>query len=247
MLIEIIVKPLNIEMMEQKTRYGLDEVPMDKLEKMGVKRDFIEKMDQKELSDFLNGFRSQKLYTVRAKINEENYRIPAKIRLQREEGEIKVRIHPIQRLHIPDSYMGHSFSKEEKAALLQDKNIGKAIELQDFSGKKDMYYIGIDAKTNEIIPLKQKNIQIADTIKGVTLTAAQKEKLSNGEKVQLKGMTGRNNKLFSAILQINPAERNLGFTNFKPEKTAKQAQEKSETQKQGMARDVGGKTAKVGG
>ncbi|MBS2210717.1 DUF3945 domain-containing protein [Carboxylicivirga mesophila] len=227
-------------MMEQKTRYGLDEVPMDKLEKMGIKRDFIDKMEQKELTDFLNGFRSQKLYTVSARINDENYRIPAKIRLQREEGEIKVRIHPIQRLHIPDSFMGHAFSKEEKAALLQDKNIGKTIELQDFSGKKDKYYIGIDAKTNEIIPLKQKNIQIADAIKGVTLTAAQKEKLSNGEKVQLKGMTGRNDKKFSATLQINPAERNIGFSNFKQEKAATQTQEKSETQKQG-------KTAKVGG
>ena len=222
--------------MEQKTRYGLDEVPMAKLEKMGIKRDFIDKMEQKELNDFLNGFRSQKLYTISAKINEENYRIPAKIRLQREEGEIKVRIHPIQRLHIPDNFMGHAFSKEEKAALLQDKNIGRAIELQDFSGKKDMYYIGIDAKTNEIIPLKQKNIQIADKIKGVILTAAQKEKLSNGEKVQLKGMTGRNDKKFSATLQINPAERNIGFSNFKQEQT----QEKSETQKQSKAAKVGG-------
>ncbi|MCT4645758.1 MAG: DUF3945 domain-containing protein [Carboxylicivirga sp.] len=226
--------------MEQKTRYGMNEVPLEKLEKMGIKRDFITKMEKKELNDFLNGFRSQKLYTVNARINDESYRIPAKIRLQKEEGEIKVRIHPIQRLHVPDSFMGHTFTKEEKTALIQDKNIGKAIELQDFSGKKDMYYIGIDAKTNEIIPLKQKNIQVADKIKGVTLTEAQKEKLSNGEKIQLKGMTGRNDKKFSATLQINPAERNIGFTNFKQEKAEKQNQDKSETQKQSKAAKVGG-------
>lgn len=226
--------------MEQKTRYRLDEVPLEKLEKMGIKRDFIDKMEKKELNDFLNGFRSQKLYTVSAKINDESYRIPAKIRLQKEGDEVKVRMHPIQRLHIPDSFMGHTFTKEEKAALLQDKNIGKTIELQDFTGKKDRYYIGIDAKTHEIIPLKQKNIQVSDKIKGVTLTEAQKEKLSNGEKVQLKGMMGRNDKKFSATLQINPAERNIGFSNFKQEKAATQKQEKSETQKQS-------KTAKVGG
>jgi len=226
--------------MEQKTRYQLEEVPLAKLEKIGIKKDFITKMEQKELSDFLNGFRSQKLYTINAKINDESYRIPAKIRLQKEEGEMKVRIHPIQRLHIPDSFMGHSFSKEERAALLQDKNIGKTIELQDFSGKKDNYYLGIDAKTHEIIPLKQKNIHVADKIKGVTLTAAQKDKLSNGEKVQLKGMTGRNDKKFSATLQIDPAGRNISFTNFKQEKAAAQKQEKSETQKQGKAQKVGG-------
>ncbi|MCU4176966.1 DUF3945 domain-containing protein [Carboxylicivirga sp. N1Y90] len=226
--------------MEQNTRYKLEEVPLDKLEKAGVKRDFITKMEQKELTDFLNGFRSQKLYTVNAKINDESYRIPAKIRLQKEEGEMKVRIHPIQRLHIPDSFMGHTFTKDEKSALINDRNLGKALEMQDFNGKKDKYYIGIDSKTNEIIPLKQKNIQVADRIKGVTLTASQKEKLSNGEKVQLKGMTGRNDKKFSAALQIDPAERNIRFSDFKQEKKAGQKQEKSETQKQSKAAKVGG-------
>ncbi|MGQ1787494.1 DUF3945 domain-containing protein [Saccharicrinis sp. GN24d3] len=219
--------------MEQKTRYKLDEVPLEKLEKVGIKKDFIQKMEQKELNDFLNGFRSQKLYTVNANINGENYKIPAKIRLQKEEGEMKVRMHPIQRLHIPDSYMGHTFTEEEKKSLLKDRNIGKAIELQDFNGKKDKYYIGIDAKTNEVIPLKQRNIQVNDTIKGVTLSASQKEKLLNGEKIQLKGMTGRNDKVFSATLQVDPAARNIGFTNFKQEKAPAQKQTQSETQKQG--------------
>ena len=219
--------------MEQKTRYKLDEVPLEKLEKVGIKKDFIQKMEQKELNDFLNGFRSQKLYTVNANINGENYKIPAKIRLQKEEGEMKVRMHPIQRLHIPDSYMGHTFTEHEKKTLLKDRNIGKTIELQDFNGKKDKYYIGIDAKTNEIIPLKQKNIQVNDTIKGVTLSASQKEKLLNGEKIQLKGMTGRNDKRFSATLQVDPAARNIGFTDFKQEKTQAQKQAPSETQKQG--------------
>lgn len=226
--------------MELNTRYKLEEVPLNKLEKAGVSRDFISKMEQKELNDFLNGFRSQKLYTVNAKINDESYRIPAKIRLQKEEGEMKVRIHPIQRLHIPDSFMGHTFSKEEKSSLLNDRNLGKAIELHDFNGKKDKYYIGIDHKTNEIIPLKQKNIQVADKIKGVTLTSTQKEKLSNGEKVQLKGMTGRNEKKFSATLQIDPGERNIRFTDFKQEKKAGQNQEQSEKQKPAKAAKVGG-------
>ncbi|MBS2101266.1 DUF4099 domain-containing protein, partial [Carboxylicivirga linearis] len=139
--------------MEQNTRYKLEDVPLSQLEKVGVKRDFMEKMDQRELTDFLNGFRSQKLYTVNAKINDETYRLPAKIRLHREGDEVKVRIHPIQRLHIPDQYMGHTFTNEEKTALINDRNMGKVIELQDLSGKKDKYFIGVDSKTNEIIPL----------------------------------------------------------------------------------------------
>lgn len=225
--------------MEQKTRYQLGEVPLDKLEKAGIQKDFISKMEPRELNDFLNGFRSQKLYTVNANINGENYKIPAKIRLQKEEGEMKVRVHPIQRLHIPDSYMGHTFSEEEKKSLLKDRTLGKAIELQDFTGKKDKYYIGIDAKTNEIVPLKQKNIQVADQIKGVVLTASQKDKLFKGEKVQLKGMTGRNDKKFSATLQVDPAGRSIGFSDFKQEKTNTQKQEKTESQKQNKGVKVG--------
>ena len=224
--------------MEQQTRYKLDEVPLEKLERVGIKRDFIGKMDQKELNDFLNGFRSQKLYTVNANINGEDYKIPAKIRLQKEEGEIKVRMHPIQRLHIPDSFMGHTFTEDEKKALLKDRNIGKVIELQDLSGKRDMYYIGVDAKTNEIVPLKQKNIQVADKIKGAELTSAQKEKLFDGGKVQLTGMTGRNDKKFSATLQVDPAGRNIGFSDFKQEK-ADQKQSAAESKKQGKGVKVG--------
>jgi hypothetical protein len=99
---------------------------LEKLEKVGIKGDFVGKMESQELKDFLNGFRSQKLYTVNARINDEDFRIPAKIRLQKQEdGSVNVKIHPIQRLQIPEEYMGYKFSKEDKSALLGDKNLGK--------------------------------------------------------------------------------------------------------------------------
>jgi hypothetical protein len=114
--------------MEQTTWIKKDEIPLEKLEKVGIKRDFVGQMESQELKDFLNGFRSQKLYTVNARINDEDFRIPAKIRLQKQEdGTVNVKVHPIQRLHIPDEYMGHKFSKEDKGALLNDKNLGKRL------------------------------------------------------------------------------------------------------------------------
>nr|WP_321408660.1 DUF3945 domain-containing protein [uncultured Carboxylicivirga sp.] len=217
----------------------MEEVPLDKLEKVAIKKDFIEKMDQRELNDFLNGFRSQKLYTVNASINDENYRIPAKIRLQQEGDEIKVRLHPIQRLHIPDQFMGHTFTSEEKTALLNDRNIGRVIELQDLNGKKDNYFIGVDPKTNEIIPLKQKNITLSDSIKGVSLSESQKQTLMEGGKVSLDGMTGKNDKKFSATLQVDPAGRTISFSDFKQEKGQNQKQDKTETVKKSKGVKVG--------
>jgi len=186
----------------------MEDIPFEKLE-----------MESQELKDFLNGFRSDKLYTVNAKINNEEYRIPAKIRLQQNEnGSVDVKMHPIQRLFVPDEFMGHKFTKQEKAALLNDRNLGKTVELTNRNGQKDTYYLGIDSKTNELVPLRSKNIQIPDKIKGVSLSEEQKQKLAAGKKVVLDEMTGRNGKKFSASLQVDAANRNINFSGFKMEK-----------------------------
>ena len=219
--------------MEQNTRIKKDEIPFDKLEKVGVKKDFIDRMDENELRDFLNGYRSQKLYTINATVNDEQLRIPAKLRLQKQDnGEVDVKIHPIHRLYIPDEYMGHKFTKEEKAALLNDKNLGKAVELTGKDGKKDSYYLAIDNKTNELIPLRTKNIKVPDKIKGATLSAEQKQKLAAGKKVYLDKMTGRNGKKFGASLQVDAANRTINFSGFKQEKDLDKKQAKGKGAKQ---------------
>lgn len=211
----------------------VEDIPFGKLEKVGIDRNFVSRMESRELNDFLNGFRSDKLYTVNARINDEDYKIPAKIRLhQQEDGSVNVKVHPIQRLNIPDEYLGHKFTKEEKGALLNDKNLGKTVELTGRDGKKDSYYLSIDSKTNELIPLRTKHIQIPDKIKGVTLTAEQKENLTAGRKVTVDGMTGKDARKFSAILQVNAADRNIGFSQFKQEKGEELKPEKKASAKQ---------------
>lgn len=205
--------------MEQSTRIRMEEIPFEKLEKAGINRDFVTRMESHELKDFLNGFRSDKLYTVNAKINDQEYRIPAKIRLQqKEDGSVDVKVHPIQRLFVPDEFMGHKFTKEEKTALLNDRNLGKTVELINRNGQKDTYYLSIDSKTNELVPLRTKNIQVPDKIKGVSLSEEQKQKLAAGKKIVLDEMTGRNGKKFSATLQVDAANRNINFSGFKMEK-----------------------------
>lgn len=219
--------------MEQSTRIKKEEIPFEKLEKVGIKKDFVDRMESNELKDFLNGFRSAKLYTVNAKINDEQFRIPAKIRLQKQEdGSVNIKIHPIQRLHIPDEYLGHKFTKEEKSALLNDKNLGKTVELTSRNGQKDKYYLSIDSKTNELIPLRTKNIKISDKIKGASLSAEQKQKLAAGKKVFLDKMTGRNGKKFGAALQVDAANRTIGFSGFKQEKELDAKKEKTKGAKQ---------------
>ena len=223
--------------MEQSTWIKKEEIPLEKLEKVGIKRDFVGQMESQELKDFLNGFRSQKLYTVNARINDEDFRIPAKIRLQKQEdGSVNVKIHPIQRLQIPDEYMGYKFSKEDKSALLGDKNLGKTVELTGKNGQKDQYFLSIDSKTNELVPLRAKHIDIPDKIKGVSLSDEQKQKLGNGEKVSVENMTGSNGKKFSATLQVDAASRNINFSGFKQEAEKELGQK--EEQKKGAKQKI---------
>ena len=214
--------------MEQSTRIKKEEIPFEKLEKAGVDKEFVTRMDENELKDFLNGFRSQKLYTINATINDEQKRIPAKLRLKKEQdGSITVKVHPIQRLSIPEKYMGHTFSQEERNKLVAERNLGKTIELTGKDGKKDSYYLALDPKTNELIPLRTKNIKVPDKIKGATLSAEQKQKLARGEKVYLDKMTGRNGKQFGASLQVDAANRTINFSEFKQEKAQDKKMAKS--------------------
>lgn len=216
--------------MEQSTRIKKDEIPYAKLEKVGVSKDFVSRMDENELRDFLNGFRTQKLYTINATVNNEQMRIPAKLRLKKEDdGSVSVKIHPIQRLSIPEEYMGHKFTQEERNRLVAERNLGKTVELTGKDGKKDKYYLALDPKTNELIPLRTKNITVPEKIKGVTLSSEQKQKLAKGEKVYLDKMTGRNGKKFGAILQVDAANRSINFSGFKQEKELEQEKTKKET------------------
>ncbi|HZK97409.1 MAG TPA: DUF3945 domain-containing protein [Prolixibacteraceae bacterium] len=97
---------------------------------------------------------------------------------------------------------------------------------------KENYHLSIDPKTNELVPLKTKQIHVPDKIKGATLSAEQKDQLAAGQKVTVNEMTGKNEKNFSAILQVDAATRKISFSEFKQEssETAKQAN-KEETQK----------------
>lgn len=226
-------------MEQQSTRMSMDQIPFDKLEKVGIKGDLIKQMEKQEMTDFLNGFRSDKLYTLKAQIGNEEYKIPAKIRLQsKEDGSVDIKIHPIQRLNVPDEYMGHKFTKEEKGALLNDRNLGKTVELTGRDGKKDNYYLSIDSKTNELIPLRTKMIQVPEKIKGVTLSSEQKEKLASGQKVVVDGMMGKNEKKFSATLQVDAAGRNISFSQFKQEKSEDLKNDAKQSEKQGARQKV---------
>ena len=129
--------------------------------------------------------------------------------------------------------MGHKFTDAERNKLVAERNLGKTIELTGKDGKKDSYYLALDPKTNELIPLRTKNIKVPDKIKGATLSAEQKQKLARGEKVYLDKMTGRNGKQFGAVLQVDAANRTINFSEFKQEK----AQDKKMAKSQGVQQE----------
>jgi len=78
--------------------------------------------------------------------------------------------------------MGYKFSKEDKSALLGDKNLGKTVELTSKKGQKDQYFLSIDSKTNELVPLRVIHIDIPDKIKVISLSDGKSKNSPTGKK-----------------------------------------------------------------
>ncbi len=134
--------------------------------------------------------------------------------------------------------MGHKFTEEERNTLLKDKNLGKTIDLKGIDGKKDSYYLAVDPKTNELIPLRASNIKVPDKIKGATLSEEQKQKLAAGKKVFLDKMTGRNGKKFGATLQVDAANRSINFSGFKQERKLAETEDEKQKKTKGAKQKV---------
>lgn len=78
-----------------------------------------------------------------------------------------------------------------------------------------------------MVAVRADKIKIPNEVKGVTLNEQQKKDLSESKAVHIEGMTSKNDKEFSASIQINADRRSLEFKFDNANK-----QDKSQTQAQ---------------
>ncbi|MDL2262884.1 DUF3945 domain-containing protein [Bacteroidales bacterium OttesenSCG-928-I21] len=129
-------------------------------------------------------------------------------------------------------YFGVKFTEEDKKNLLTTGNLGRVVEAEYKKGEKTPVLLSLDKQTNELVAFRKEWLKVPDTYKGAKLDEEQKQKLGNGEKIEVKGMTSTKGKPFDAEIQFSADKRYIELifdNNKKQSQTQKQETQQSET------------------
>jgi hypothetical protein len=192
-----------------------DLINWEKLENYGISRQFLEfKGANDKMSNLDRLLNYQKTNLVPVTLKLENMSHPASARLslrKQEDGSFSPVIHLIK--HKPElerPYFGIKFTEEDKQNLLKTGNLGRIVEAEFKNGEKVPILISLDKLTNELVSFRKEWLKIPDTYKGAQLSEEEKLKLSNGEKVEIKGMiSNQGNPLDGVAVQFNADKRLL--------------------------------------
>ena len=203
--------------------------------KWGIDREALEKSG--DLREMLYNRKSQ-LVTVTPTFAGEKFPIEARLSFRTDnDGNVKVVPHFIHREpKLNEEFEGHTFTKEDKAALRATGNLGRVVELTDkATGQKVPSFVSVDRLTNEIVSVPVKDVFIKDTIGQTKLTMAEISELKTGKALPPKEITDKNGKTYNVVLQMSADRKGVEFV---PGGVRRQEQheQKSQTQTGGNAR-----------
>jgi hypothetical protein len=206
-----------------------DLVDWQKFERYGITREGLEKSGN---FDKLLDYQKTDLLPVAIKFDEETLRSDAKFSLRKQEdGTFTPAVHLIR--HQPElerPYFGVQLTDEDKKNLLSSGNLGRVVEAEFKKGEKTPVYLSLDKQTNELVACRFSNVTVPEKYKGVTLSEEQRQGLSRGEKVEVKGMISTKGKQFDGAVQFNADKRyfELIFDNSQRQSRSRQQNQSRE-------------------
>ena len=202
----------NPQPQQQKPMYRYDEnmINWEELSRVGISKEMLEQSGQ--LDGMLKGYKTNKTMPLTLNIpGVLTAKLDARLSLMSHEGMVLLGIHGIRKEpELDRPYFGHIFTEEDKKNLRENGNMGRVAEL-NLRGRTEPCLISIDKNTNELVAVRQENVYIPEEIKGVKLTPDEIQKLKNGEKVFVDGMTSANGKEFNSHIQYNAERRGIEF------------------------------------
>ncbi len=223
---------------QKQSAHAIDEKRIDwsQLEKFGVTRETLEKT--KSLDAMLNWQKSPVLIPIAAKFDDTTLRTDARLSFRETpDGNLTLAIHAIRKEpELERPYFGIKFNDEDKQNLLTTGNLGRVASAEYKQGEHTPVFISLDKLTNELVALRADKLKIPETIKGVTLNDVQKKELSEGKAVLVEGMTSKNGKEFSALVQVNADKKGLEFRFDNQPKQAQQNEQRQSQQQNGEVR-----------
>lgn len=199
--------------------------------KWGIDRDALEKSG--DLREMLYNRKSQ-LVTVTPTFAGEKFPIEARLSFRTDkDGNVKMVPHFIHREpKLNEEFEGHTFTKEDKAALRTTGNLGRVVELTDkATGQKVPSFVSVDRLTNEIVSVPVKDVFIKDTIGQTKLTMAEISELKTGKALPPKEITDKNGKSYNVVLQVSADRKGVEFV---PGGVCRQEQQEQKSQTQGV-------------
>ena len=231
-----------------ENKFKIDKIDWKKAEQFGITKDLI--TNSGNMDKLLNGEKTTLLKNLRAEIGNVKISMDGKVRLVEDrEGIVNFVFHGVKaKLDVPKEYLGYRLTDEDKKELTERNTLSKKITLVDVISKKPFdAYLGVDPDTKEVIALRASRINIPETLKGAVLTQEQKTSLGDGKPTKITGMTGENDTLFSAIVQVDVARKGFSFKADpdNPElKSARKENQKPETPKPPAEESAEGKKSK---
>jgi Protein of unknown function (DUF4099)/Protein of unknown function (DUF3945) len=169
-------------------RYQLDEIPYAQFEQLGMsKKDVQSKLNFEDLDKLLRGEKTD-LKTVRIETQNLSLDIDTKFSLRRNaDNTINLMLHP-KRQQVDTKF---DLTKDEiqrletgETVLKKDNQTGvsRSEKSPDVSNN---YLYQMDKDTKEIMRINPERIKIPDSIEDIKLSLEQKDKLRNGEGIEL--------------------------------------------------------------
>lgn len=116
-------------------------------------------------------------------------------------------------ISLPKSFLGHTFTANDKKLLTKEGNMGRVVDLRDrLTGETFKGYVGIDPERNSLTVTRQERINVNKTMWGVELNEKQKQSLLDGKKTLVMGMKDANGNTFDGLVQISAAKRRFAIT-----------------------------------
>lgn len=186
-------------------------IDWEALGKVGVSKEMLEQSGA--LDSMLKGYKTNK--TIPLTLNIDGVmtaKLDARLSFISTDGQVILGVHGIRKEpELSRPYFGHNFTEEEKKNLRESGNLGHPVDLNLRGGTYEKCLVSIDRNTNELVAVRQENVLIPNSIKGVTLAPDEIAKLKNGEPVFVDGMTSAKGKEFSATLQYSAERRGIEF------------------------------------
>jgi hypothetical protein len=169
-------------------KYQLDEIPYTQFEQLGMDKKTVQnKLNFADVERLLKGEKTD-LKTVQVQTQNLSFDMDTKFSLRRNpDNSINLMLHP-KRQQMDIKF---DLSKDEINRLKTGETVLKKGSRTDspvsLSSEKspDMYLLQLDKDTKEVMRINTAHLKIPDSIEDIRLTLEQKDKLRNGEGIEL--------------------------------------------------------------